>query len=151
MQHKVKVSHSVVSSSLGPHGLYSPWHPPGQNTGVGSRSILQGVFPTHGSNPGLPHGKQILYPLNHQGSPRILGCVAYPFSSGSSWPRDQTSVSCIAGGFFSSWATREALNLAQINVQLKFKITRLNSVIKFINIALFRTCKNFWFSQDTPI
>ena len=46
--------------------------------------------------------------LSHKGSPRILECVPYPFSSGSSQPRNQTRVSCIAGGFFTSWATREA-------------------------------------------
>ena len=45
-------SRSVVSNSLGPHGLYSPWNSLGQNTGVGSLSLLQGVFPTQGSNPG---------------------------------------------------------------------------------------------------
>ena len=42
---------SVVSDSLRPHGLYSPWNSPGQNTGVGSLSLLQGIFPTQGSNP----------------------------------------------------------------------------------------------------
>ena len=41
-------SHSVVSNSLQPHGLYSPWNSPGQNTGVGSLSLLQGIFPTQG-------------------------------------------------------------------------------------------------------
>ena len=43
----------VVSNPLWPHGLYSPWNSPGQNTGVGSLSFLQGIFPTQGSNPGL--------------------------------------------------------------------------------------------------
>ena len=52
--------------------------------------------------------KQILYHLSHQGSPRILEWVVYPFSRGSSRPRNQTGVSCIAGKFFTSWATREA-------------------------------------------
>ena len=47
-----------------------------------------GIFPTQGSNPGLPHCRQILYHLSHQGSPRILGWVAYPFSRGSSQPRN---------------------------------------------------------------
>ena len=60
---------SVVSNSLRPHGLYSPWNSPGQNTGVGSHSLLQGIFPTQGSNPGLPHYRWILYHLSHQGSP----------------------------------------------------------------------------------
>ena len=59
---------SVMSDSLRPHGLYSPWNSPGQNTGVGSCSLLQGIFP----------------------------------------PRDRTQVSHTAGGFFTSWATREA-------------------------------------------
>ena len=58
----------VLSDSLQPHGWYSPWNSPGQNTGV----------------------------------------VAFPFSRGLSQPSDQTQVSHIAGGFFTSWATREA-------------------------------------------
>ena len=61
-------SRSVVSDSLRPHGLYSPWNSPGQNTGVGSLSILQGIFPTQGSSPGLPRCRRILYQLSHQGS-----------------------------------------------------------------------------------
>ena len=104
----VSDSHSVVFNSLWPHGLCGPWYSPGQNTGVGSHCLLQGIFPTQGSNPGLPHCRQILYQLSHQGSPRILECVAYLFSSGSSWPRNWIRVSCTAGRFFTSWAAREA-------------------------------------------
>ena len=96
-----------MSDSLRPHGLYSPWNAPGQNTAVSSLSLLQGIFPTQGSNPGLPHCRQLLYQLSLKGSPRILEWVAYPFSSGSSWPRNRTRVSCIAGGFFTNWAIRE--------------------------------------------
>ena len=55
---------------------------PGKNTGVGSHSLLQGIFPTRGSNPGLLHCRQILYHLSHQGSPRILEWIAYPFPQG---------------------------------------------------------------------
>ena len=77
-------SHSVVSEFLQPYGLYSPWNSPGQNTGVGSLSHLQGIFPTQGSNPRLPHCRQSLYQLSHKGSPRILEWVAYPFSMGTS-------------------------------------------------------------------
>ena len=77
-------SGSVMSDSLRPHGLYSPWNSPGQNTEVGSLSLLQGIFPTQGSNPGLLHCRWILYQLSHKGSPRILEWVAYPFSRGSS-------------------------------------------------------------------
>ena len=59
------------SDSLWPHGLYSPWDSPGQNTGVGNLSLLQGIFPTQGSNPGLPRCRQILYQLSHQGNPKL--------------------------------------------------------------------------------
>ena len=98
----VRESCSVMSDSLRPHGLYTPCTSPGQNTGVGSLSLLQGIFPTEGSNPGLLHCRWILYQLICKGSPRVLECVAYPFSSGSCQPRNQTGVSCIAGAFFTS-------------------------------------------------
>ena len=76
-----------MSDSLRPHGLYNPWNSPGQDTGVScpfsrvssqpkSPGDLQGIIP----NPGLPHCRQILYQLSHEGSPRILERVAYPFS-----------------------------------------------------------------------
>ena len=95
-------SRSVVSNSLWPHGLYSPWNSPGKNTGVGSLSLLQGIFPTHGSNPGLLHCRQILYQLSNKGSQRILEWAAYPFSSRSSWLRNQIGVSCIAADSLST-------------------------------------------------
>ena len=72
-------------------------------------SLLQGIFPSQGSNPGLPHCRWILYRLSHQRSSRILEWVAYPFSRGSSQPRSQTGVPCTAGAFFTRWATREAI------------------------------------------
>ena len=101
-------SHSVVSDSLRPCGLYSPWNYPGQNTGVGNLSLLQGIFPTQGSNPGLLHCRQIIYHLSHKGSPRILAWVAYPFFCGSSRPRNWTGVFCIVGRFFTKWAIKKA-------------------------------------------
>ena len=58
-------SRSVVSNTLRPHGLYGPWNSPGQNTGVGSLSLLQGIFPTQGSHPGLLPCRRILYQLSH--------------------------------------------------------------------------------------
>ena len=59
-------SHLVVSSSLRPHGLYSTWNSPGQNTGVGSLSFPHEIFPTQGLNPGLLHCRKILYQLSHK-------------------------------------------------------------------------------------
>ena len=63
----------VTSYSLRPYGLYSSWCSPGQNTGVGSLSLLQRIFPTQGPNPGLPRSRWILYQLSHKESP-ILDC-----------------------------------------------------------------------------
>ena len=119
---------------------YSSWNSPGQNTGVGSLSLLQWIFPTQGMNPGLLHCRHILYQLRQKGIPRtlewvkmevkvaqlcptlcdpitvlrilqarILEWVAFPFSRGSSQLGDWTQVSWIACRFFTSWATREAL------------------------------------------
>ena len=56
-------------------GLYSPWDSPGQNTGVGSHSLLQGIFPARGSNPDFPHCRRILYQLSHRGSLRVTGML----------------------------------------------------------------------------
>ena len=86
---KVKVKVKVAQSCptlCNPYGLYSPWNSPGQNTGIGRLSFLQEIFPTPGSNPGLPQCRWILYQLSHKGSPRILEWVAYPFCSDLSDP-----------------------------------------------------------------
>ena len=103
---------SVVSDFSQPHGLYSPWNSPGQNTGVGSLSLLQGIFPIQRLKPGLPHCRQILYHLGHKRSPRILEWVAYPFSSRSSPPRNRNGVCCIAGRFFTNWAFSSVQSLS---------------------------------------
>ena len=79
-----------------------PWNS-GQSTAVGSLFLLQGISPTQGSNPGLPHCRQILYQLSHKRSPRILERVAYPFCNGFSQPRIWTGVCYIAGWFITNW------------------------------------------------
>ena len=121
---KRKVKVTQLSDFLWPHGPYSPWNFPGKNTGVGSLSLLQGIFPTWGSNPGLPYCRRILYQLSHKGSPRILEWVAYPFCSGSFWPRNWTGVSnscwskpyslirifyCILFSLYTRWAEFDKL------------------------------------------
>ena len=58
-----------------------PWNYPGQKTGVGSLSLLQGIFPTQGWNPGLPRCRRVLYQLSHQGSPGTLEWVPWPGGS----------------------------------------------------------------------
>ena len=72
----VCVSCSVMSDSLQPHGLQSarllcPWDSPGKNIGVGFHSLLQGIIPTWGSDSGLPHCRQFLCHLSHQGNPLV--------------------------------------------------------------------------------
>ena len=84
---------------------------------MGSLSLLQGIFPTQGSNPGLLHCRWILYQLSHKGSLRRLEWVAYPFSSRPSRPRNWTRVSRIAGRFFTNWAIREARRLYSIFIK----------------------------------
>ena len=63
---------------------------------------FQGIFPIQELNLGLLHCRRIVYHLSHEESPRILEWVVYPFSRRSSQPRNQTRVSCVAGGFFTS-------------------------------------------------
>ena len=104
---------------------------PGKNTRVGCPALFQGIFPTQGSNPGLLQCRWVLYHLSHKRSPRTLEWVAYPFSRGSSQPR----ISCIAGGFFTNWAIREALigrkgnkNLGQVTVKLNRRYHKLPKI-----------------------
>ena len=73
---KYVLSCSVTSDSLRPLGLelssfLCPLNSPGKNTAVDFHALLQGIFPTEGMNPGLPHGRQVLYHLSHQGSPSL--------------------------------------------------------------------------------
>ena len=114
---KVKVGQSCLT--LWPHGLYSPLNSPGQNTGVSSLFLLQGILPTQGSNWGLPHCGQILYQMSNKGSPRILEWVAYIFSRGSSRPRNQTSVIAVQADSFNSWRIRGAFDKTQHHFILK--------------------------------
>ena len=85
---------------------------PGKNIGLGCHALLQGIFPTQGSNTDLLHCRWILYHLSYQGSPRILEWVVYPFSRGTSKPRNW--IGCIAGGFLTSWTTRKAYYMSYL-------------------------------------
>ena len=126
----------------------SSWNSPSQNTGVSSLFLLKGIFPTQGLNPSLPHCRWILYQLSHKESPRILGWVAYSFSSRFSRPRDQTGVSCTASRFFTNWAIRE--DLKSKYKSLIGKETHLNLFVKnSISRILWREKSNpvlFYFS-----
>ena len=106
-----------------------------KNTGVGSLS-LQGIFPSQGSNLHLPHHRHTLYQLSYKGSPRIMEWVAYPFSSGSSQPRNWIGVSCIAGRFFTNWAIREAWK--------KIKVSTKNNLLSKVVFHIWSRVKDFF-------
>ena len=123
-----------MSDSLWPHGLYSPWNSLGQNTRVGSLSFLQEIFPTQGSNPGLVHCRQILTRWITREA-RILEWVTYPFSRGSSQPRNRTGVSCITRGFFTNWAIREAIESGfRRKIKTCIQLTMFNCKAKEIHL-----------------
>ena len=110
------LSRSVVSNSLQPHGLQAarllcPWGFSRQEYWSGLPCLPPGDHPNPGIEPGLPHCRWILYHLSYQGGPRVLEWVACPFSRGSSQSSNRARVSCIIGGFFTSWATRNSQNL----------------------------------------
>ena len=134
---------------LYPAKLLCPWNSPGKNTGLGCHSLLQGIFPTQGSNAGLLHCRQILYQLSHKGSPRILELVAYPFPSGSSRSRNRTGVSCTAGRFFTNWAIREALNCGlpfQYFMEFKYNLSFAS-----FPVCSFRVLRNLCSAQGFSI
>ena len=111
---------------------------PGKNTGVGCHALLQGIFPTQGSNPGLPHCRRILYHMSHQETPWILEWVANPFSRGSSWPRNWTRV-----------------NWRQILYQLSYQRSPMKTYVqaktcKQILIAHYSLIPKRWKQSNSP-
>ena len=94
-----------MSDFFRPQGQYSPWNSPGQNTGVGSLSLLQGIFPTQGSNPGHPHCRRILYQLSYKGSPTSLQ-TGFP--------------DCLLTLITSQWQSARSLSSSPDHVSLTF-------------------------------
>ena len=104
-----RVSHSVMSDSLQPHGLQHtrllcPWNSPGKNIGVGCHSLLpQGIFPTQGLNPGLLHCRQILYLSEHQGNPEEYWIgLSFPSAGILPNPGIESATPALAGEFFTT-------------------------------------------------
>ena len=86
----------------------SPWNSPGQNTGEGSLCLLQGIFPTQGMNPGLPHCRQILHQQSHQGGPRMLERGACPLLQRIFPTQEWNRVLLHCRRILYNWAIREA-------------------------------------------
>ena len=118
---KVKAAHSCLT--LCDLRTIRPWNSLCQNTGVGSLSLLQGIFPTHRLNPGLLHCRWILYQLSHKGSPRMLKWAAYPFPMETSQHRNRTRVSYIAKGLFPNWV-----------ISLKYTVSKFLSLNHHLNM-----------------
>ena len=123
-------SHSVVSDSLRLPGLYSPWKSPGQNTELGSLSLLQEISPTQELNPGLPHLQAILYQLSYKGNLRILERVAYPFSRdlpdpGVEWGSPALQVDSLPTEL---WGKQSALRVITVRAKKK----DYNSGMKYV-------------------
>ena len=128
-----------MSDSLWPHGHTVHGILKARILELDSLSLLQGIFPTQESNPGLPHCMWILYQLSHKGSPRILEWVAYPFSSWSFQPRNQMGVSCIAGGFFTNWASRETSTSALLTTPKPLTVWITTNSGKFLKRWIYQT------------
>ena len=103
---------------------------PNKNTGVGCYALLQGIFPTQGLSPGLPHCRWICYRLSHQGTQWILEWVAYPFSWVSSLIQEVNQHLLHYRWLFTSWATREALRLFSPTKLVHDNVSVYNTFLK---------------------
>ena len=93
-------SHSVVSDSLRPHGLYSSWNSPGLNTRVGSLFLLQGIFPHQGIESRSPTLQADSLPAELQGKPKNIGVGSLSRLQGIFLTQESNWVSCITGFFY---------------------------------------------------
>ena len=117
---------SVMSNSFQPCGLYSPRNSSGQNTGVGSPSLLQGVFPTQGSNPGLLHQRWIIYQVSHKESPTLQ------FSSVQfSWS--------VVSDSATPWTVARQVSLSITNSRSLLKLMSIESVMPSSHLILCRS------------
>ena len=132
---------------------------PGKNIGVGCHAHLQGIFPTQGSNPCLLYCQADSLPLSHQGSPRILEWLTYPFSSESSWPRNWTRVSCTESGSFTSWVSQvknvhtcmtKQIKFLKLLVTIHWYSKRLQTTAFRANLACLFIFINFYRSTVIP-
>ena len=145
-------SHSVVSDSATPWTV-CPWNFPVQNTGVGSWSLFQGIFPTQGLNPGLPHCRQILYHLSHQGSPVVkywnfvtvfVTSFCYP---GPASPGNHRSVSVTLGWFAFSRILCKWSHTFYILLALFLSLSKI--ILKFLQVH--RVVHSFLLLSSTPL
>ena len=131
---KVKVAQSCLT-----HRDRIDCNSPGQNIGVGSLSLLRGIFPTQGWNPGLPHCRWVFYQLNHQGSPRTLEWAAYLFGEGNGNP---LQCSCLENPRDGAAWWAAASGVAQSPTRLK-QLSSINSRLSLLH-RIFPTQESNW-------
>ena len=139
------LSHPVTVTDWVPPGSSVHRDSPGRNTRVSYHAFLQGIFPTQGLNPGFPHCRRILYHLSHQGNLWLLEWVAYPFSRGSSCPRNWTGVSCIelsgeprAIILTVNYRERDALSQNPLGIQISSSLLLFPlGVMDVVNVSWF--------------
>ena len=100
---------------------------------------------------GLPHCRQILYQLSHKGRPIILEWVAYPFSSRSSQPRNQTRVSCITGGFFTNYSTNSSKCMHVCPLSRVWLVATLRTVAHQASLSMEFPRQEFWSGLPFPL
>ena len=147
-----------MSDSLRPHGLYSPWNSSGQNTRVGSCSLLQGIFPTQESNPGLPHCRWILYQLSHKGS--CMHAKSLQWCPAVCDPRNRSRQASLSMGFSRQehWSGFPCPSPIYLLVVPKFKIKicicaslKLSIFSFFFFLAMFHTLYDLSFPTRDQI
>ena len=119
---------SLVSDSLRPHGLYSPWKCPGQNTGVGSLCLLQGIFPTQDFNWGLLRCRWILYQLSYQAV--RLFCIGLMLKSPEESflkTTDAWALPLKSGFNYSGWSLSTALCSVQADLKIPGPLKHLEN------------------------
>ena len=126
---KAKVDQSCLT--LWDHGLYSPWTSPGQSTGVGSLSLLQGDLPNLGIKPRSPDCRWMLYQLSCKGNPRLLEWIAYP-----SQPRNRTRAPALQADSLPTEPLVESKNTGVVSTSWQSLLEDINSKLKVIILHL---------------
>ena len=144
-------SHSVVSDSLQPHGLQParllcPWDCPGKNAGVGCHFLLQGIFSTQGSNPGLLHCRQILHHFSHQGIPNTS---TSKYETAALFP-----ITNLASPFLPPWSQSLASSVSAIldTYRRLYQLSGLPGATHHMPFHFFSSCTiSWWFLRCLSI
>ena len=133
---------SCVTPWTLPTRLLCPWDFPGKNTGVDCHAILQGIFPTQGSKPGLLHCRQILYHLSHQGSPRFH--ILMPFTYCFQYLKYYISLVCLGNSISFCLSTSISCVISSYSISESVRLLcflcvlhlRSASIVAFLSLMM---------------